>query len=188
MTTLLLFLLVQATPQAEPKDLHGDPLPPDAAVRLGRVEFGHARFVYGLDLSADDRTLATGGPDGSIRIWDPATGRFRRLIPTGWIMSLAISPDGRIVASAASHDKRIRFHEVETGRELDRSVTIDDTTAMAWSPDGSLIAASGPRSEVRIWRVARSELVHDLKGFTVRAMGVAFTDAANRLVEGRHKK
>ncbi len=186
---LLTFILcspLQEPPTAR-RDLHGDPLPPDAAVRLGRMEFRHSKWIYGLAVSADGKTIATGSPDHSIRIWDPATGRLRRLIDTGWIMSLAMTPDGRTVASAASHQGRIRFHDVETGREL-RSIEIKDVTSMKFSPDGSLIAATGPGSEVRTWRVATGELVHSFEGFTGRATGIAFADGGRRLVAGSYDK
>lgn len=175
-------------PAVDRRDLHGEPLPPDAAVRLGRMEFRHSKWIYGLAVSADGKTIATGSPDHSIRIWDPATGRLRRLIDTGWILSLALAPDGRTVASAASHQGRIRFHDVETGRELDRSIEVKDVTSMTFSPDGSLIAAGGPKSEVRIWRVATGEWVHDLTGFTGRATGIAFFDGGRRLVAGSMDK
>src|SRR5439155_15035746 len=36
---------------------------------------GHTHYVVALDFSPDGATLASGSADGSVRLWDPATGR-----------------------------------------------------------------------------------------------------------------
>jgi RNA polymerase sigma factor (sigma-70 family) len=69
---------VPAAPQtqgkAEPRrDLHGDPLPEGALVRLGTVRFRHPGGCNAVALSPDGKVLATEG-SGTVRLWDPTTG------------------------------------------------------------------------------------------------------------------
>src|SRR5262249_28004249 len=57
------------------------------------------------------------------------------------IRALSVSPDGRLIATGASFDPRIRLWNAETGRE-ERSVTtkLSNVETLAFSPDGRRIA------------------------------------------------
>src|SRR5262245_4998562 len=90
-------------------DLHGDPLPPGAVLRLGTVRFRSADVVECVAVSPDGKTVAAGcraaDQVGStdVILWDTATGRRVGQL-TGHkraVNDLAFSPDGRLLASAA---------------------------------------------------------------------------------------
>jgi WD40 repeat protein len=84
----------------------------------------------GLVFSPDGKTLVTGGHDtdtritgekpekGSTRIWDLATGRERaRFAVEGfYVCSVAISPDGKLVAAGVS-DQTVRIYDLASGLE-----------------------------------------------------------------------
>ncbi|HEX2299150.1 MAG TPA: pentapeptide repeat-containing protein, partial [Pseudonocardiaceae bacterium] len=63
--------------------------------------------------------LATGHEDGTIRIWDPATGTPLRTLRghTGLVLALAAGPDGHWLASAGENDT-IRIWDPATGTPL----------------------------------------------------------------------
>ena len=62
--------------------------------------------------SSDGKLLATVGTDGTVRLWNPATGKpVRALLPAstglgGGVRGLAFSPDGKLLASAGADGDR----------------------------------------------------------------------------------
>ena len=94
--------------------------------------------------------------DGTITIWNMATRLAIANLPagSGWVSSLAWSPDGRRLSSACGHE--IKIWNVTEGREI---LTLrghtDAATGVSWSPDGLRVASTGSDHSVRIWDPAR---------------------------------
>jgi WD40 repeat protein len=53
-------------------------------------------MVWAVAVAPDGSWLTTAGDDGTVRIWDPATGTQRHTLTghTGSVGSVAIAPDG----------------------------------------------------------------------------------------------
>ena len=65
---------------------------------------GHTDRVVSVAFSTDEKTLASGSGDGTVRLWDAVTGDQKRTL-TGHeyqVVSVAFSPDGKLLASASS--------------------------------------------------------------------------------------
>src|SRR4029078_69389 len=82
------------------------------ADRSARPFRGHAGQVLPLAFAPDGATIATGGVDRTVRIWDTRTGAELRQLTghTGEVHAVAFSPDGAIIASGSSdHTGRGRY-------------------------------------------------------------------------------
>jgi RNA polymerase sigma factor (sigma-70 family) len=60
--------------------------------------------IFSLAFSPDGRTLAAGGEDGVVRLWEVFSGQERRRFTghTGWADRVRFAPDGRRLASASN--------------------------------------------------------------------------------------
>jgi WD40 repeat protein len=128
----------------------------DAASLKMRTLNLHTGQVTGIAFAPDSSSMATTSVDGSVAIWDPSGGTVRTQKgghPKG-AMSVAISPDGRYVASGAA-DQVIRLWELPDCREVRKFDTGPDfsTTAMAFSPDSKHLFSGGKRGEVTMWEI-----------------------------------
>jgi hypothetical protein len=74
---------------------------PDTADKVELLDSlrGHTDRVYGLDFSSDGRLLASGGQDGTIRVWDVASGRDMHIVDGSGDRDVFFAPDDGHVAS-----------------------------------------------------------------------------------------
>lgn len=107
---------------------------------------GHTSGVNAVVFSPDSTLLASGGDDGTIRLWDLATGKESRLGDRqGKITALAFAPDGRSLASVGE-DRILRFWDMKNHKELrrvERSPYQGRIDAIAFSPDGRTVGTTG---------------------------------------------
>ena len=74
---------------------------------------GHTSWVASVAFSPDGKLLASGFGDGTIKLWDVATGREVRTLEghTDIVLSVAFSPDGKILASG-SDDGTLKLWDI----------------------------------------------------------------------------
>jgi WD40 repeat protein len=75
----------------------------------------HQQYVTGLSFGPGGRLLATGSWDGTMRLWESATGRLLLTLPHGlaWI---GFSPDGGVLGADWDGD-RLRLVELADAPE-----------------------------------------------------------------------
>ena len=96
------------------------------------------------------------------------------------ISSIALSPDGRRLATIKDDDKTVQIWEIASGEvsvELTGGVAghIDVITSVGWSPDGERIISGSKDKSVRIWDVMNGEVLAVLLGHSEEVSSVAWS-------------
>lgn len=109
----------------------------------------------------------------AILLWDAASGRNSRRIPTEWVGQLAFSPDGRYLAAADLQG--IRLWELASGEVVFKLKAHERTrgfyghsfaSCLSYSPAGRTLATGHLDSTILIWDLVpsgRSATVEDLQ-------------------------
>ena len=64
----------------------------------------------------------------------------------------------------------------------------DDITAIAFSPDGSLLASGSGDTNIKLWNVKKGSFIETLRGNTSGVLALDFNDDGSRLVSGSGDK
>jgi serine/threonine protein kinase len=163
--------------------LPAEPRPP--ALAPARRLTGHTDCVWGVALSADGQLALSGGKDGTLRLWDVASGKELRVLVGGGdeIRAVALSTDGRLLLSASG--ATLKLWDGVTGQELGRLVGHTDTVkSVAFAPDGRRGAARGDDRTVRLWDVQGRREVRRFAGHTRDLTGVVFTPDGRHVLSG----
>jgi WD40 repeat protein len=169
-------------PEAE-EALHRSILASHVVLRLA----GHTTPLIGVVYSPDGKRLATIGKDGTVKVWDAATGRELLNLPGTTPLAdsygpqrLAISPDGALLAS--SDNNLVKIWDSVSGQVLR---TLSGHTAEVWavafSRDGKRLATGGIDAKVRVWEVATGNLLRTLSGHADAIEVLAFSPDGIRL-------
>jgi WD40 repeat protein len=125
---------------------------------------GHESGISGLAVSQDGDRLATSGLDGTVRLWDTASGRVVSVLRSrdAELYAVAFSWDGKSVLSTG--DKGVvTIFDARTGKMRRELGGLKGWSAdLAISPDGRL-AAAGLDKTVKVWDVPASRELYTLK-------------------------
>jgi WD40 repeat protein/predicted Ser/Thr protein kinase len=145
---------------------------------------GHTGAVMAVAFSPDDKLLASGSADQTIKLWDTVTGK-EVLILRGHgqpVTSLAFSPDGKRLVSG-SWDRTVKIWDTATGRELHSlEGHTDRVTAVAYSPDGRHVLSGSEDRSVWVWDTDSGRTTTQYKGHTRPVYGAAFSPDGKSVV------
>jgi WD40 repeat protein/serine/threonine protein kinase len=134
--------------------------------------------------SPDGARLASASEDGTVRLWDPATGALLATCRghTSKVLGVAFSPDGARLATTSA-DGTVRQWDCRTGQEVEAPYErhSGEVDVAVYSPDGHWLASAGTDRTIRVWRATGREDVAVLHGHTGAVTDVAFAPGGRRL-------
>ena len=162
----------------------------DLALNQGREKNSledHDGEVLSISFSPDGKTLASGGLDYSIRLWNVETGKKISTIQRdgGTIKSLSFSPNGKTLAFGGN-DETIKLWDVKIGKEIKtfNGRHLDTVNGLSFSPDGKILASGSDDQTIKLWDVETGKEISTFKGHTGGIMDVSFSPDGKILASG----
>jgi WD40 repeat protein len=148
--------------------------------------------AFNLAFSADGKRLATASGDFAF-VWDATTGQqllkathapsSETLTPRQWIVDVALSPDGKVLAYAARGDRLARVWNVDTGRQVLELRHSSAVAAVVFNADGTKLGTGSYDGTARVWELpSGSELERASHGGGAEV--VSFSPGGNRFAAG----
>ncbi len=132
--------------------------------RALRTLQGHEGRVYAVKFGTD--TIATGGSDGTVRLWDPVSGKCRHRLevhPDG-VWPVVLDGGGTLLATG-DREGLVTVWDVATGEPVHR---LPGHTApvytVAFSPDGRTLLTGDAAAGVRLWDLGTGHCTAELGG------------------------
>ncbi len=154
---------------------------------------GHSGWVYAVSWSHDNQRIASAGSDGSVQIWDAASGgqlltyrgHTKRVNAVDW------ASDSKCIVSV-SNDKTVQVWDGSSGRQL--FIYPGHTNwvnAVRWSPDGRRIASASNDGTVRVLNTEHPQGIQSplqVNGGKSGVNAVAWSRDGRRIASGSNDK
>jgi len=165
----------------------------NVAEREGQIDLrGHTGPVHALAYSTNPWVLASASADGTVRLWDPNSGRELKALndkkpSAGDMRSVAFSNDGLMMATGGDP----RTVTVWSMNTWEPTATMTGHPLMvrsvAFSPDFKTIATGCDDEKVRLWDTGTGQQFYALLGHSGRVNAVAFSPDGKTLASCDHK-
>jgi WD40 repeat protein/tRNA A-37 threonylcarbamoyl transferase component Bud32 len=167
---------------------------------------GHTAAVKSVCFIPQGKWLASGSWDKTIKLWQVETGKTVLTLKGHGLQvtAIALSPDGKMLASA-SCDRTLRLWHLDSDEDnletdlisAQISTAAPSTvlkghtravSAVAFSPDGKLLAAGSSDNTVTLWQVETGQCLRTLMGHSWTVSAVAFSPDGKTLLSASWDK
>jgi polar amino acid transport system permease protein len=160
-----------------------------------------------MSLAADGSTLATVGEDGLVRVFDVASGQVIQSIGPNenTKLAVALNADGTLVA--AGDGMNIQLWDAQTGDPIrvlngyceDEAITTQEVceeaeeewlgheaevTALAFSPDGEILASGSADTTIVFWEYETGEVKWEAEGHWSAVTKLVFNSDGSAMLSG----
>jgi cell division cycle protein 20 (cofactor of APC complex) len=151
----------------------------------------HQQEVCGLAWSTDGSTLASGGNDNLLCLWDSSTSgrngaRFMLKQHQAAVKALAWSPHERnvLASGGGTADRTIKFWNTQNGAMLNSIDTGSQVCSLLWSQtDKEILSSHGfSQNQLCLWKYPNMMKVKELKGHTARVLHMAASPNGSTVV------
>ncbi|MEU7611717.1 serine/threonine-protein kinase [Micromonospora sp. NPDC049204] len=121
---------------------------------------GHTKEINVLRFSPDGKTLASGGDDGAVKLWDVASRQNTGTLTFnqgGTVEDVLFSPSGDLIGALGYSDVKLwRLSSPDRPVELssDPAAGPIEAEAIRFTSDGQVLIALGPKGVPRAWETA----------------------------------
>lgn len=115
---------------------------------------GHRDLVTSLTWSPDGRLIASASLDGTVQVWEVASGGLLLTYTRHQcaVLAVAWSPDGTRLASAGADGSLHIWNGSDGGGSVVASMgPLGAVTTLSWSPDGTCLLSGGMDGLVILW-------------------------------------
>ncbi|MBX9252810.1 AAA-like domain-containing protein [Desmonostoc muscorum CCALA 125] len=147
---------------------------------------GHTAGIWGVAFSPDGQLIASSSPKETV-LWRKDGISYRRLkVPSPRFGSVAISPDGKTIATVGA-DQSVKLRSPDGTVLHSLKGHQGSIKRVAFSPDGKMVASSSSDRTVKLWRLDGTEIA-TFRGHTAGTWGVAFSPDGSTLVSSSGDK